>query len=55
MCEHYCPWRAAECKGKPGPMAFDIVDKQIVLSKKRLKYRLEFYRSVGSKLAGATS
>jgi hypothetical protein len=55
MCEHYCSWRAAECKAKPKPMVFDIVDKRVLLSKKRRKYRLEFYRSVGARLAGATS
>jgi superfamily II DNA or RNA helicase len=55
MCEHYCPWRAGDCKGKPKPMAFDIVDKHIIVAKKRRKHRLEFYRSVGAKLAGATS
>lgn len=52
MCRHYCAWRAEECTGKPAPMAFDILDKNVFLAKKRYKYRSEFYRSLGAKLAG---
>lgn len=49
-CEHYCPWRAATCTGKPDPIAFDIVDRLVPLAKKRQRYREEFYRDVGAKV-----
>jgi hypothetical protein len=52
-CEHYCPWRAGVCRGKPDPVVFDIVDTRIPLGKKRRKYRLKFYDSIGAKVAGA--
>lgn len=49
-CEHYCPWRAATCTGKPEPIAFDVVDRLVPLAKKRQRYREEFYRGVGAKV-----
>lgn len=54
-CEHYCPWRADACTGKPKPLAFDVVDRIVPLSKRRKKWRLEFYESVGAKVAEAVS
>jgi hypothetical protein len=55
MCEHYCPWKAGECKSKPPPMAFDIVDRNVRLARKRQGYRKDFYDSVEARVAGATS
>jgi len=55
MCEHYCSWRAGECKAKPRTMVFDIVDRNILLAQKRRKSRMEFYRSVKAKVGGAIS
>lgn len=51
-CEHYCQWRAKTCTGKPEPRAFDIVDDLVPLSKKRQRYREDFYREVGAKVRG---
>jgi len=52
MCEHYCPWRAGECKGKPEPIVFDVVDRYIALAKKRQRYRMDFYESLETKVRG---
>lgn len=50
QCEHYCPWRAAACKGKPKPVAFDVIDPHSPLSRRRLGKRLAFYRRVGAEV-----
>lgn len=52
-CEHYCPWRAGACRGKPEGVAFDVVDVNVPLGRRRRKYRLRFYESIGAKVAGA--
>ena len=52
-CEHYCPWRAGVCRGKPDGVAFDIADVNIPMGVKRRRYRLRFYASIGAKVAGA--
>lgn len=52
-CQHYCSWRAGKCRGKPKGVAFDIVDVNIPLGRRRKKYRLKFYESIGTKVAGA--
>lgn len=54
-CEHYCPWRAGACRGKPKGVAFDVVDTNIPLGRRRKKYRLKFYNEIGTKVAGAGS
>lgn len=54
-CEHYCPWRAGKCTGKPQPIAFDIIDPLVPLSNLRQRYREEFYRDVGAKVRGSRS
>lgn len=50
-CEHLCPWRAEKCTGKPHPVVFDVVDRTVPLARRRAKYRLEYYREVGTKVA----
>ena len=44
-CEHFCPWRAGECKGKPPPIIADIVDIGYPLSSKRERWRKNWYLS----------
>lgn len=51
-CEHFCPWRAERCQGKPEPMVADIVDLGIPLSTKRERWRREYYESVDLKVVG---
>ncbi len=53
-CEHLCSWRAGTCEGKPTPIVADIVDRRFPLTQRRKKYRLSFYRELGTKVAGAT-
>lgn len=52
-CAHYCPWRADSCKGKPKPIACDIVDLRIPLSKRRRSYRMDFYDDLKVGVAGS--
>lgn len=42
-CEHFCPWRAGECKGKPPPIIADIVDLGYPLCAKRERWRKNWY------------
>jgi len=51
-CEHYCPWRAGVCEGKPHPMVADIVDLGIPLASKREGYRRDYYATLGTTVTG---
>lgn len=51
-CEHYCPWRAGTCRGKPAPIVCDIVDLGIPLASKRERYRRDYYATLGTVVAG---
>lgn len=51
QCEHYCSWRAATCQNKPNPITFDINDVLVPLAVRRHGYRMEFYSSLGVKIA----
>ena len=51
-CEHYCPWRAGKCEGKPQPIVCDIVDLGIPLASKREGYRRDYYATLGTVVAG---
>lgn len=51
VCAHLCPWRKETCSGKAPGLVFDVVDDRIPLAKRRKGYRLEFYSSVGARVA----
>jgi len=51
-CDHFCPWRASYCKGKPDPMVCDIVDLGIPLASKRERYRRDYYATLGTLVTG---
>jgi superfamily II DNA or RNA helicase len=51
-CDHFCPWRAANCQGKPQPIVSDIVDLGIPLASKRERYRRDYYDILGTVVAG---
>lgn len=51
-CEHYCPWRTGECKGKPAPIVCDIVDLGVPLASKRERYRRDYYATLGTVVSG---
>ena len=42
-CEHFCPWKAGECKGKGQPIVFDIVDIGFPICSKRERWRKNWY------------
>jgi len=42
-CDHFCPWRAKECEGKPPPIIADIVDIGYPLCSKRERWRKHWY------------
>lgn len=50
-CNHFCPWRAGQCLGKPHPIIVDFVDLGYPLTSKRERYREGFYESLGCKIA----
>lgn len=50
-CEHFCPWRAGECEGKPPPIIADIVDLGYPLPAKRERWRKNWYLSNDFKVA----
>jgi hypothetical protein len=55
-CDHFCPWRAGQCLGKPHPIIADFVDLGYPLTSKRERYREGFYERLGCKIArGKTS
>ena len=54
-CEHYCPWRAKTCQGKPDPIAFDVVDDVVAISRRRRRYREQFYADVGARVREVVS
>jgi superfamily II DNA or RNA helicase len=47
-CEHYCPWRAGKCKGKPQPIVLDVIDEKCPTLLPKWKRRQGFYRSIGT-------
>jgi superfamily II DNA or RNA helicase len=44
-CEHYCPWRAGKCKGKPTPIIVDVMDLRIPRLKGMAARREKFYKT----------
>ena len=42
-CDHFCPWRARTCEGKPQPIIADIVDIGYPLASKRERWRKHWY------------
>jgi len=46
-CEHFCPWRAGVCKGKPQPIVTDYVDERIPQAARRWKTRQRHYKEIG--------
>lgn len=51
-CDHFCPWRAGQCQGKPIPIVADIVDLGVPLASKRERYRRDYYDTLGTVVAG---
>jgi hypothetical protein len=51
-CEHFCPWRAGRCQGKPMVVIADVVDLGVPLAAKRERYRRTYYGDKGFKVAG---
>lgn len=46
-CEHFCPWRAGACKGKPQPIVTDYIDEHIPQAARRWKTRQRHYKEIG--------
>ncbi len=44
-CEHYCPWRAGKCQGKPIPIVVDVIDENIPRLKGMARRRERFYQT----------
>lgn len=45
-CEHYCPWRAGECQGKPEPVIVtDFIDEEGECVDRAIK-RMRFYEEI---------
>ena len=47
-CERLCKWRAGICTGKPHPMVVDVVDENVPQAMNKWRYRLAFYKGIGS-------
>lgn len=47
-CEHLCPWRAGECKGKRDAIVTDVVDVGSGLCEAKFEKRKRFYRQIGA-------
>lgn len=47
-CQHFCPWRAGECKGKPQPVILDVIDEKCPTLLPKWKRRKAFYKTLGA-------
>ncbi|MFA4971189.1 MAG: DEAD/DEAH box helicase family protein [bacterium] len=46
-CEHWCPWRAGRCQGKPTPLVVDVVDERIPRMRGMAARRDRYYGTLG--------